>query len=193
VIICFTWADLGSAYIKSSFPNAPDSVLQHITQVLYPTEIKTTGNTLQEYDPINSESLLVTGYNTSLGRQTLLTSETVINCLTYYVNKAFRGQTYAYIFSTPPALHGQELYYVFYNGQSTDVFFRPINITLAHIIQDYWINFAQLGSPNGAGLPHFAKWGDSSNVQGLSLAGVGPMQDTFDSDRCGWWQLGLYV
>jgi carboxylesterase type B len=117
----------------------------------------------------------------------------VINCLTRYVNKAFRGQTYAYLFTAPPALHGQELYYVFYNKQPTDVFFRPINVTLAHIMQDYWINFAQFGSPNGEGLPHFPKWGHNSKVQGLSLAGVGPTQDSTDKERCDWWQLSLYL
>ena len=90
-------------------------------------------------------------------------------------------------------MHGQELYYVFYNEQETDIHHRPINVTLAHIMQDYWINFAQTGSPNGEGLPHFAQSGNDSIVQGLSLAGVGPRPDTTDNARCRWWQLGLYL
>jgi cholinesterase len=168
-------------------------VLNHITQVLYPPELKTDGNVPEDYNPNTTKSLIVTGYTTPLGRQTLLTSEIVINCLTYYVNKAFRGQTYSYVFGTPPALHGQDLYYVFYNQQATDVFFRPINVTLAHIMQDYWINFAQFGNPNGEGVPYFPMWNHGEVVQGLSLADVGPVQDPIDSERCGWWQLGLYL
>jgi len=164
-----------------------------MTEILYPPEINTTGNVLEDYDPMNSKYLTVTGYNTALGRQTLLTSESIITCLTYHVNKAFRGQTYTYLFTVPPALHGQELYYVFYNEQSTDVFFRPINVTLAHIVQEYWINFALSGDPNGEGLPYFAKWGNNSSAQGLSLADVGPTDDPTDNDRCRWWQLSLYV
>jgi cholinesterase len=117
----------------------------------------------------------------------------VINCLVYSITRAF-SHTYSYIFSVPPALHGQELYYVFYNGQETDVFFRPINVTLAHVMQDYWINFAERGDPNGVGVP---KWGrrndDGKVVQELGIAGVGPIQDPGDEKRCAWWGLGLYL
>jgi carboxylesterase type B len=152
-----------------------------------------SGTVLEDYDPTTTKSLIVTNYNTSLGRQAFFTSDSLISCLTYHVNRAFKGRTYSYLFSVPPSLHGQELYYVFYNEQATDVFFRPINITLAHMMQDYWLNFAQWGDPNSEQLPHFARWGNGSNVQGLSLAGVGPTQDITNNERCRWWQLGLYV
>ncbi|KAH7074546.1 Alpha/Beta hydrolase protein [Paraphoma chrysanthemicola] len=181
------------AYVTLSFPNAPSYIQRYISQKLYPPVLETSGDVLEDYDPMKSEAIIVTGYNTALGRQSLFTSETVINCLTHYVNKAFRGRTYSYVFGAPPALHGQELYYVFYNEQATDIFFRPLNRTLAHIIQDYWMNFAKFGDPNGEGLPHFSRWGNDSNVQELSLARVGPRPDPLDSNRCGWWQLGLYV
>jgi carboxylesterase type B len=191
--VCFGGANSSAAYINTSFPNAPSSIRQYITNELYPPLLETTGDLVQDYNPTQSKSMIVSGYNDALGRQTLFTSETVINCLTYHVNRAFKGTSYAYLFSAPPALHGQELYYVFYNGQATDVYYRPINVTLAHIMQDYWLNFARTGNPNGEGLPTFAQWGNDSNVQGLSLAGVGPTLDTSDNERCRWWQLGLYV
>jgi cholinesterase len=168
-------------------------VLRYITRVIYPPEIPTTGDVLEDYNPNTTKSLNVNGYDNALGRQALLTSDTVLDCLTYYVNKAFRGRAYSYIFTTPPAMHGQELYYVFYNGQATDVFFRPINVTLAHMMQRYWINFAQSGNPNAEGLPLFSQWGKDSNVQQLSLADVGPTLDPTNNERCRWWQLGLYL
>jgi cholinesterase len=185
--------DHDPAYIASSFPNAPPTVLRYITRVLYPPTIPTSGDILEDYDPRTSRSLSVTGYDNAQGRQAFLTSETVISCLTYYLNKAFVGRAYSYIFTTPPAMHGQELYYVFYNGQSTDVFYRPINVTLAHIMQDYWINFARFGNPNAKGLPYFSRWGNDSSLQQLSLADIGPTRDPTDNERCRWWQLGLYI
>jgi carboxylesterase type B len=184
---------LALAFVASLFRNAPDAVFQHITQVLYPPDTVYGGSVPEDYDPATSKSLVVNGYDSPLGRQALISSDSIITCLIHHVNNAFKGRTYSYLFSTPPGLHGQELYYVFYNEQSTDVFFRPINVTLAHIMQDYWLNFAQFGDPNGEGLPHFAKWGDDKSVQGLSLADVGPTQDDTDNERCRWWQLSLYV
>jgi cholinesterase len=190
---CPTSTNRASAYIASFLSAAPERVRRHVTEVIYPPKIINNGNVLEDYDPDDSKSLAVTGYTNTFGRQTLLTSEAVISCLTYQVNKAFKGQAYNYLFTTPPALHGQELYYVFYNEQSTDVFFRPINVTLAHSMQEYWINFAQSGDPNGDGLPYFGKYGQNSSAQGLSLADIGPTEDPTDNDRCRWWQLGLYV
>jgi hypothetical protein len=181
------------ASIKSLFPNAPTSELEYITQEIYPPKARSIGSVPRDYEPNSTTSIIVTSYNDTQGRQALFTSDTVINCNTHFVNEAFKGLTYSYILAVPPALHGQDLYYVFYNGQPTDVFFRPINVTLAHIIQDYWINFAQSGNPNSRGLPFFPRWGGNMSVQGLSHDAVEPMQDTTNVDACRWWQLGLYV
>ncbi|KAH4040339.1 carboxylic ester hydrolase [Parastagonospora nodorum] len=181
------------ASMNTLFPNAPTSALDHITKVLYPPKAPSAGAIPSDYDPETSKSLIVTSYNDPQGRQALFQSDTVIKCNTHFFNDAFKGRTYAYVLSVPPALHGQDLYYVFYNGQATDVYFRPINVTLAHIIQDYWINFANYGSPNGEGLPFFSSWGQNASVQGLSHDDVGPIQDPIDVETCRWWQLGLYV
>jgi cholinesterase len=181
------------AFMNTLFPNAPNSELNHITKELYPTKPRSIGVVPGDYDPKSSTSIIVTSYNDTQGRQSLLNSDTVINCNTHFVNEAFEGETYSYTFAVPPGLHGQELYYVFYNGQETDIFFRPINVTLAHIMQDYWISFAQSGSPNRRGLPFFPKWGHNMSVQGLSHDGVEPMRDPINIHACRWWQLGLYV
>lgn len=138
---------------------------------------------------------MVTGYNDPQGRQGLFTSETVINCLVNHINRAFarHHSTYSYLFSAPPALHGQELNYVFYNNEPADVYSRPVNVSLAHTVQDYWLNFARDGDPNGPGLPVWGRWGAERRVQGISLAGVGPRVDVSENERCRWWQLGLYL
>jgi hypothetical protein len=193
---CVFWlihTDYILAYLGVTFPNAPETVRNYISDVLYPPTLPTSGDVPEDYKPNITRSMNVNGYNTGHGRQALLTSETVITCLTYYVNKAFKGKAHSYIFTVPPALHGQELYYVFYNGQASDVFYQPMNVTVAHMMQDYWLNFARSGNPNGKGLPYFSKWGNNSTLQSISLAGVGPTRDPTDNDRCRWWQRALYL
>jgi cholinesterase len=179
--------------MDSFFPNAPDAVLKYITQVLYPPELEGPGDKLQDYDPNRTKSLTVTTYNNSHGRQTLFISEAVYKSIVLSVNTAFKGRSYAYSFSVPPAIHGQELYYVFYNHQTTDIHHRPINVTLARIVQDYWLNFARLGDPNGEDLPYFPQWGNNASVQGVSLADVAPTRDSTNNDRDRWWGLELYA
>ncbi|KAH7398624.1 Alpha/Beta hydrolase protein [Phaeosphaeria sp. MPI-PUGE-AT-0046c] len=181
------------AFIQTIFPNAPNSELDYITKEMYPPKARSFGALPEDYDPTSTTSTIVTSYNNTQGRQSLFVSDTVINCNAHFVNKAYKGETYSYLLAVPPALHGQDLYYVFYNGQATDVFYRPINITLAHIIQEYWINFAKFGSPNGQGLPFFPKWGHNMSVQGLSHDGVEPIRDPIDVFVCDRWELGLYL
>lgn len=82
---------------------------------------------------------------------------------------------------------------MFYNGQGQDTYTRPIDVGLAHTVQDYWLNFALRGSPNGVALPSWETWGDERKVLGLSLAGVGMRSDPVDGGRCRWWQLGVYL
>jgi cholinesterase len=191
--VCVQLTDRHLAFVKTLYPNAASSELNYITQDLYPAKASNDGVVPGDYDPDNSTSLVVTSYNNTQGRQALLTSDVVINCNTHYVMEAFKGRAYSYILAVPPALHGQDLYYVFYNGQSTDIYFRLINITLANIMQDYWTNFARSGNPNDQGVPFFPKWTGNLSVQGLGHDGVGPIPDPLNVTVCNRWQLGLYV
>ncbi|KAJ4993369.1 carboxylesterase family protein [Stagonosporopsis vannaccii] len=181
-------------YISLSFPNAPPAAHKHITTVLYPPVLPSTEDLATDYNPSTSTSQTVTGYVDPQGRQALLTSETVINCLVSHINRAFSGRSYSYVFSVPPALHGQELYYVFYNGQATDVFYRPVNVGLAGRVQDYWLSFAREGKPGAAeGGEAWETWGQEKRVMGFSLDGAEMRGDVSDNERCRWWQLGLYL
>ena len=82
----------GSTYkatIKEDFPDMPPNVANYLTDVLYP--------------PIYNGSY---GYKDPVGRMALSISDVIFQCNTDYFNKAFKGNTHAYMFSIPPAFHG---------------------------------------------------------------------------------------
>ncbi|KAL8942451.1 MAG: hypothetical protein Q9216_001651 [Gyalolechia sp. 2 TL-2023] len=99
-------------YIESTFPDISPSVAQYIDEELYPV-------------PSNS-----TLYEDDIGRASLSISESTFVCNTLYLNRAFGNQTYAYQFSVPPALHGQDIPYTFFNGpessRDADAFLRRL-------------------------------------------------------------------
>ena len=84
-----------NAYIISAFPTISPSVATYIEKVLYP--------------PNMPGILGTTGYSDETGRAVLAISESTFTCNTFYLDKAFDNQTYAYQFSVPPGLHGQDV------------------------------------------------------------------------------------
>ncbi|KAL8713078.1 MAG: hypothetical protein Q9225_006847, partial [Loekoesia sp. 1 TL-2023] len=85
-------------YIKSALPDVSPEIASYIADELYPA-------------PSNR-----TLYKDGIGRASLSISEYTFTCNTLYLDRAFGNQTYAYQFSVPPALHGQDVAYTFFNG-----------------------------------------------------------------------------
>jgi carboxylesterase type B len=146
--------------------------IQYITQRLYP--------------PVFDGSF---GYTTETERGALWVTEAFFTCSTNYLARAYGEKTHNYIFSVPPSLHGDDIWYTYFDGPSPLV----QNDTLAVIMQDYFTNFAITGNPNGPGLPNFPTYGSGSTVQNLDLATIGPIQDNAANKRCLWWQKGLFA
>lgn len=82
-------------YILQSFPTINPSVASYIENVLYP--------------PNMPGVLGTTGYSDETGRVVLVLTESTFTCNTFYLDKAFNNQTYAYQFSVPPGLHGEDV------------------------------------------------------------------------------------
>jgi carboxylesterase type B len=101
--------------IQEDFPYSNPSVIDYLLNVLYP--------------PVFDGSY---GYTDSVSRGALITGDYAIQCNTDYLNHAFGNRTYAYRFDVPPALHGQDLAYTFYNATPGSV----ANVTLACAMQD---------------------------------------------------------
>ena len=160
------------AYVKESFPTAKPSVIDYITQTLYP--------------PVFDGSY---GYKDQIQRTALTAAESVFSCNTNYLGRAYGNQSYNYLFSIPPAIHGQDVPYSFYNGPNPLVIADPIAVAL----QEYLTGFAESGTPNEPGIvPQFNIYGQGSEVQNLNITGIEEIRDPTANARCLWWQQALY-
>ena len=119
---------------------------------------------------------------------------TAISCYTDYLNQAYEGKTYAYRFSVPPALHGQDIPYTFYNGpNSSEVLRLEIpDQSIAEALQKYIVSFTATGVPSSKNLPVFPQWGNDKNLLDLNVTGIKVVKDDTANSRCAWWQKALY-
>ncbi|KAL8820035.1 MAG: hypothetical protein Q9191_007602 [Dirinaria sp. TL-2023a] len=168
-----------ASYLERFFqPLASDAAaLRRVTQELYP--------------PVFDGSQ---GYTTQAERNNLTIADANLVCNTRYMNQAnFLRPTYAYEWSVPPAVHGNDLPYTFYDfGEVSGV-----NTTVAKILQGYMVRFAQTGQPNAPNLPPFPPTKPGSTVQNLGSDFVGPIADERGirqlPERCQFWQSAPYL
>lgn len=129
------------------------------------------------------------GYRDQYQRTALAVGESGFSCNTNYLGRAYGNQTYNYLFSVPPALHGQDTAYTFYDGPNPLVIADPIAIAL----QEYITSFAATGTPNEEGVPQFNVYGDSNQVQNLNVTGIEQIKDPAANERCTWWQQAFFA
>lgn len=161
-----------AAYLKQGLPEISPEVLNEVTEVLYPPVFNGTY-----------------GYTTDVQRLALAVSDLVFQCNTAYLNRAYNQQTYAYLFSIPPALHGQDLPYTFFSGSNS----TSLNTTVAIAMQQYITSFVQTGIPKSSIGPIFHKHGARSNIMDFSNSGISEILDTTDNARCRFWQSAPYA
>ncbi|CAF9932186.1 MAG: hypothetical protein ALECFALPRED_005234 [Alectoria fallacina] len=164
-----------NTYLLSAFPTINPSAANYIEDVLYPPSMPGTLGT--------------TGYSDETGRVVLSISESTFTCNTFYLDKAFGNETYAYQFSVPPALHGQDVAYTFFNGPSSSGVSDPIAVAL----QEYITSFAINGKPSGPSLPMFPIYSNSTDIIDLNVISITEIMDPIANDRCDWWQKELYL
>ncbi|MCJ1367175.1 hypothetical protein MMC16_006307 [Acarospora aff. strigata] len=160
-----------TSFLRANLPNIAPQVLNYVQNVLYP--------------PIFDGSR---GYKDNVGRAALTLSESIFTCNTLYLNRAYGNNTYAYQFSVPPALHGQDVPYTYYNGKTPAV----LNETVAIALQEYLTSFAETGKPSGPGFPMFPLYGPESTLLDLNVSSISEMMDPTANERCLWWQKALY-
>ncbi|PVH86075.1 alpha/beta-hydrolase [Cadophora sp. DSE1049] len=141
--------------VARRLPSAKPEVIEYITQALYPPDF--TG---------------AMGYKTFYERNSLFESEVTFTCNTRFLNLATGNQSFSYLFTVPPGLHGTDIAYTFFSSPTdTTIFRQPVNATVASLLQTYLTNFALTGSPNGGGTPYFPVYGANSSLQVLGVAG----------------------
>lgn len=167
------------AFLQSLIPEIVQnrSALNYITQVLYP--------------PVFDGSQ---GYTSQTERNNLTIADAVIVCHTRSMNQArFLPPTYAYEWFVPPAAHGADLKYTFYD-------FGPVasvNTTVAKILQGYLLHFAETGRPNDPTGSMFPSAKSGRTVQHIGSDFIGPTLDERGvqklSKRCQFWESAPYL
>ena len=158
-------------FILLNFPGISPYQFNYLTQTLYP--------------PVFDGSF---GYTNEIERAVVTLSESSFTCNTNYLGRAFSNKAYGYQFSVPPALHGQDVPYTFYNGPSNSV----TNDTVAIALQEYITSFVQTGKPSAPGLPKFPLYGNNSEIINLGGTSISQITDSTANPRCLWWQKALY-
>ena len=153
--------------------NADPATLNHVVNTLYP--------------PIFDGSQ-AQNYTNQIARAAAQISELVFTCNTFYLDKAYGNNTYSYFFTVPPAIHGSDIPYTYYNGPDPMV----LSPDTAIILQSYFTNFAMTGDPNGPSAPYFPVYGDDATVLNLNVT-TSLQRDPAANERCDWWQKVLYV
>lgn len=163
-----------AALLKQDFPGAKKSVLDHVTKDLYP--------------PLYNGTY---GYTNPIQRFALTLADVVFQCNTDYFNRAFHKQTFAYMFSVPPALHGADISYTFYDPAANSS--SVANPSVAFALQDYITSFTQTGHPNSTVGPDFQHYGEKSNLQKLGPVNITTVRDPTANARCRFWQTAPYA
>ncbi|KAF7876425.1 hypothetical protein EAF04_001517 [Stromatinia cepivora] len=163
--------------LATALPTISNSTLAYITGTLYP--------------PVYNGSY---PYTNIWERASVITAEFAFTCNTRFLNTAFLNETHSYFFTVPPGLHGEDIAYTFFNGDTTTSDGgMPVNATVAAVLQRYIMNFAITGNPNGKEVPFFPEYQSNSTTVVLGTTGLGSVQtDTTANNRCDWWQQALY-
>ncbi|KAL1623549.1 hypothetical protein SLS56_008253 [Neofusicoccum ribis] len=168
------------AYVQASYTSAKPAVINYITDTLYPAV----------YDGSY-------GYKDVVGRASVVLAESSFTCNAFALDRAYKNETYAYLFGVFPGLHGQDVPYTYYNPDAPSISSytgTATNQTVAFALQDYIISFAVSGIPDSPvdGLPGFPIYGEDAEVVSLNSSSISEAIDPAANARCKWWQLGLY-
>jgi carboxylesterase type B len=158
------------------FPTANASLLDYITEALYP--------------PVFNGSY---GYTTQIGRTNVSIADFTIDCNAYLLASTLPG-AYAYLVSVPPGLHAVDIAYTFFNGDtSTSDEGLPVQADIAESFQRYLVNFVMTGTPTSKGLQTFVEYGANNTVANIDLTDLGmPILDPAARSQCKFWQAAPY-
>lgn len=161
------------AFLEGLLDYASSQIIDFLQNDLYPPAFNGTNS-----------------YTDQISRRALVISDYLFWCNNYYLNKAYDNRTFTYIFDVPPALHGDDEVYVFYDGgQSGNV----TNATIARQIQRYITDFTEKGHPTSfEGVEDFPIYGNDAQSILLSPDGITIIPDIAANKRCEWWQQALY-
>jgi carboxylesterase type B len=162
------------SYVSQLIPAASSALLSVLGSKTYPENYNGTYH-----------------YTTPAERCALTYDELAISCNTQYLQAAFSHNISSYLFSVPQAWHSNDEGFTFFDS-SVDAAKHNVNVSVARLMQKYFINFAVSGSPNvPIRVPEFPQFHSNQTVMNFNSSNLGPHQDIIDSTHCGWWQSAL--
>ncbi|KAF2444208.1 carboxylesterase family protein-like protein [Karstenula rhodostoma CBS 690.94] len=164
-----------ASLLKSTIPNIPQSSVDYLTDTLYPAVFDGSQ-----------------GYTNNYTRASKIVSEGFFTCNTNYLSTGFQNKTFSYLFAVPPAYHGFDVAYTFFDGGATSRLPTGVaNRTVAVALQEFITSFAKTGVPEAEGIKKFQMYGPDAKVLELKVTGIEEVHDSNASKRCNWWQKGL--
>lgn len=164
-----------SLFVQGLVPSAKTQDIYYITNTLYPAIFNGT-----------------LPYGDQLSRAILFVSEYIITCKSNMLDRAFKNDTYGYVFSVPPGVHAQDTQYTFYNGPGTSDLYGTYNASVAVALQQYITSFAITGTPDGGpDFPAFPPY-RTGTVLNLTTSGFPSVLDPTANERCLYWQQEPY-
>jgi hypothetical protein len=104
----------------------------------------------------------------------------ILNCNSPWLAGSFT-RSYRYNFDIPPAYHGEDVPYTFFNSHNSAI----SNDTAAVIHQKYITDYVIGGEPGcGGTMPCFPEYGGGADTLSLNLTGVKVVRDPWKSERC---------
>jgi acetylcholinesterase len=164
-----------ASQLRSTIPSLPQSSVDYITDTLYPAVFDGSQ-----------------GYTDNYTRAYTIVTEGIFTCNTNYLSTGFQNKTYSYLFAVPPAFHGFDVAYTYFDGGATSSLPTQVtNRTVAVALQEFITSFAKNGVPEAEGIKKFQMYGPDAKVLELNITGIEEIHDSNASKRCNWWQKGL--
>lgn len=170
------------SFLQAMLTNANASTIAYIADTLYPPTFDGSQ-----------------GYTTQFQRVAKTAGDLIADCNAVAAGLAFGLRARGYYFSTYPGVHAQDISYTFYNPESKASYslvdMGAVNVTVAHVLQDYITGFATRGDMESEGdglargIPSYSPRGtmvrlDSEEIELISDPGL--------DERCRWWASGVY-
>ncbi|KAL2782935.1 Alpha/Beta hydrolase protein [Aspergillus keveii] len=170
------------SFLEAILTNANASTIAYIADTLYPPTFDGSQ-----------------GYTNQFQRIAKTFGDLAIDCNSVAAGLAFGSRARGYYFSTYPGIHVQDISYTFYNPESKGSYSLvdtgTVNVTVAHVLQDYITGFARRGEmkSEGDGLERDTPpYSSRGTMVRLDSEGIELIRDPGLSERCQWWASGVY-
>jgi carboxylesterase type B len=127
------------------------------------------------------------GYNDQVMRLSTTVQDLIFQCNGLTLTHALKNQTYNYQFSVPPAIHGVDVAFTFYDdeGNSSSIVVPDAAVTM----QKFLTSFLSTGKPSSPSGIEFPVYGKEGNILNVTATGTAVINDNpLQIKRCNWWQ-----